>query len=84
MRTRPAASIYQEDATAREEFNSDELRHLRTLLRRLRFLEKKVNENGGLSDQSGAGGSAYAEWESSALAWALTEIGFLETQGEKQ
>lgn len=83
MRIDATASVYQEDPDARVDYSAEELRHLRTLLRRLRFLERRVKENGGLSDQSGAGGSAYAEWEASALAWTLTELGFLETQGEK-
>jgi hypothetical protein len=70
-------SVYQEAPTAREEFNKAELRRLRLLLRRLRFLEAQVRETGGLANGGESGGAAFAEWEVEALEWILTDIGFL-------
>lgn len=70
-------SRYHEAPEARNEFNRAEIRRLRLLLRRLRFLEAQVRESGGLSDGSGSGGAAFAEWEVEALEWLMTEVGFL-------
>lgn len=70
-------SRYRESPEARKEFNRAEIRSLRLLLRRLRFLEAQVRESGGLQDGSGSGGAAFAEWEVEALEWILTEVGFL-------
>jgi hypothetical protein len=70
-------SVYHESPLARDEFNRRELRSLRLLLRRLRFLEAQVRETGGLENTSGSGGAAFAEWEVEALEWVLTEVGFL-------
>lgn len=77
MRVDASKSTYHESPTARGEFNRVELRRARCLLRRLRFLEAKVSENGGLAASTASNGAAYAEWEMEALEWALTEIGFL-------
>lgn len=71
------SSIYHEAPEARNEFNREELRSLRLLLRRLRFLEAQVRANGGLSDGASSGGAAFAEWEVAALEYVLLEIGFL-------
>lgn len=76
-------SIYSESATAREDFDRHELRHARLLLRRLHFLESKVNANGGVGKARGNGGEAFAEWELAALEWVLTDIGFISVK-EKQ
>ncbi len=76
MRVDASKSKYQEDPETIGEFSRDEKRKLRYLLRRLRFLETKVRELGGMaSDESG--GAAHAEWEMEALEFVLTEVGFL-------
>lgn len=80
MKVDVSKSVYHEDPEARKEFNKQELRRLRLLLRRLRFLETQVRESGGLSAGSASGGAAFAEWEVDALEWALTELGFLAEQ----
>lgn len=77
MRVDVDQSAYHEAPEARNEFTKPELRRLRLLLRRLRFLETQVRETGGLRDGSGSGGAAFAEWEVEALEWILTEVGFL-------
>lgn len=71
MRTDPELSKFQEDPEARRDFSRQELRHLRFLLRRLRFLETKERE--------GATGSEalFRDLEAAALEFALTELGFL-------
>lgn len=74
-----SASRYSESPTAGAEFSREELRHCKTLLRRLQFLESKVNESGGITHSGGSGGAAWAEWESAALEWALTDNGYLIT-----
>jgi len=75
MRVDPSKSKYHESPAAETEFDLQEIKHLRFLLRRLRFLEKKVRENGGLV---GAGPSdPFAELEVDALAYALLELGYL-------
>ena len=71
-------SIYHEHPDARNDFNRRELRSLRLLLRRLRFLEASVAKNGGLADGGGNGGGAFAEWEIEALEYVLTDNGFLD------
>lgn len=75
MRVDPNQSEYHEAEDARNEFNRQELRSARLLLRRLRFLEAQVRDTGGL--ETGSGGAAFAEWEVEALEWVLDEIGFL-------
>lgn len=73
MRVDPAESEYHEHPDARREFNRQELRSARLLLRRLRFLEKQVRDTGGI--ESGSGGAAFAEWEMIALEWVLGKDG---------
>jgi hypothetical protein len=75
-------SIYQEAPGVRQEFDHHELRRLRFLLRRLRFLETSIASSGGLETSPESGGAAFAEWECEALEWVLTEIGFLATRAE--
>lgn len=77
MKVDVSQSAYQEPPEARDEFSGPELRRLRLLLRRLRFLEAQVARNGGLGSGSGSGGAAFAEWEVEALEWVLIEIGYL-------
>lgn len=83
MKVDANTSEYREDPGARHEFNKQELRSMRLLLRRLRFLEAQVRENGGLGAATGSGGAAFAEWEVEALAWILTEVGFLIDDNEE-
>ena len=81
MKIDPALSVYHEAADAKTEFTRTELRSLRLLLRRLRFLEAQVRETGGMENGGASGGAAFAEWEIEALEYALTELGFLEERG---
>jgi len=83
MKVDVSKSAYHEAPEARNEFTKAELRRLRLLLRRLRFLEAQVNVNGGLKNSGGSGGAAFAEWEVEALAFALTELGFLQEEQEQ-
>jgi hypothetical protein len=78
MKVDTSDSIYSESPTARDDFNRSELRHARLLLRRLHFLESKVNANGGIGAASGNGGAAFAEWELAAMEWILKDIGYLD------
>lgn len=73
-------SIYHEDPSARADFNRRELRRLRLILRRLRFLEAQVRETGGVASSDANGGAAFAEWEVEALEWILSEVGFLSSE----
>jgi hypothetical protein len=71
MRVDPNKSAYHEADSATNEFNRIELRRARLLLRRLRFLEAQIRENGGLDNGASSGGAAFAEWEVEALEWVL-------------
>jgi hypothetical protein len=84
MKVDVSKSRYHEAASARTEFDRVELRRARLLLRRLRFLEARITENGGLASSGGSGGAAFAEWEVEALEWILDEVGFLETTKESE
>jgi hypothetical protein len=75
MKVDVSKSVYEEIPEARNDYNRMEIRHLRTGLRRLRFLEAQVREHGGLG--SGNGGAAFAEWEVASLEFMLTELGFI-------
>ena len=77
MRVDARRSAFQEASSAKSDFTRGELRHLRLLLRRLRFLEKKTEQSGGLTNQDANGGAAFVEMEAAALEWTLTEVGFL-------
>lgn len=79
MKVDTSNSIYHEaeDAASSGEFDRQELRRCRLLLRRLRFLEAQLAQTGGMAN-GGSGGAAYAEWEVEALEWALSELGFLD------
>lgn len=77
MKIDPERSVYQEASDVHVEFSPAELRRCRLLLRRLRFLEAKVRESGGISNAHNNGG-AWAEMEIDALEWVLThQLGFL-------
>ena len=58
-----------------KEYDFSEIRRLRVLLRRLRFLEANIRKHGGLQAESG--GATFAELEAEALEFALTEMGYL-------
>lgn len=77
MKVDASKSVHHESATARNDFNRQELKHLRLLLRRLRFLEAQVIEQGGLEGASASGGAVFAELEADALEWLLKDAGFL-------
>lgn len=78
MKIDVSKSAYHEANDAKNEFTRVELRRLRLLLRRLRFLEAQVRDSGGLKDGGGSGGAAFAEWEVEALEWLLAdELGFI-------
>lgn len=81
MRPNVKDSRYREDPSAGEEFDRTELRRLRYLLRRLRFLETKIANEGGMTAPDSTGGGAHAEWELEALEYVLTEVGFLQERG---
>lgn len=71
MKIDTAQSRYQEHPDNDAEFKRTEIKHGRTLLRRLRFLETQVRERGGLAAADSSGGGAFAEYEMDALEWAL-------------
>lgn len=75
MNVDASLSTYHEAPEARDDFTKAELRRLRLLLRRLRFLEKKIRESGGMEQSDPS--AAFTEWEVEALEWVLTEIGYL-------
>lgn len=77
MKVDERVSRYKEHETAVNEFSVPELKHARFLLRRLRFLEEKIAERGGLADPSSSGAALFAEVETDALIWVLEEIGYL-------
>lgn len=83
MKVDVSRSVYHEAPEATVEFSRREIRSLRLLLRRLRFLEAQVRDTGGLSDGEGSGGAAFAEWEMEALEWILVEVGFLPERKRK-
>jgi len=78
MKVDVSKSAYHEHSQAKNDFSRKELRALRLLLRRLRFLEARVRETGGLEDGASSGGAAFAEWEVEALEFVLSEVGFLQ------
>lgn len=82
MKVDASLSVHHEASSARNEFNRAELKRMRLLLRRLRFLEAQVRESGGLQDGNASGGAVFAEWEADALEWVLTEVGFLAEKEE--
>lgn len=72
MKVDESKSRYAESESAAADFTKTELRHLRVLLRRIQFLEAKVEE----SDKA-VGGVVYAEREMAALQFALVDNGYL-------
>mgnify|MGYP003452295175 CR=1 FL=1 len=82
MKIDPSESMFEEAPNAEREFSRTELRHLRLLLRRLRFLEAKAKEEDQRTEAS-SGAGAFVEWEIAALEWTLDEIGYLVTKKPK-
>lgn len=78
MKVDASKSKYHEAPGLRSEFNRQELRHCRLILRRLRFLEAQIEASGGIGSESSSGGGAFAEWELAALEWMLIELGYLD------
>lgn len=76
MKVDAANSRYQEDPTAEAEFTEGELKSLRFLMRRLRFLETQVARAASESGDP-SGGLVFAEREIEALAYTLYAIGYL-------
>lgn len=76
-------SKYRERDSAKEEFDLAEVKHLRTVLRRLRYLEQKIREAGGL-DGAPESSLIFDGLEVEGLEFALTELGFLETTKEEE
>ena len=83
MKIDVSQSVYHEDERTVGDYTKVEVRRLRFLLRRLRFLETQVRENGGLQNGGDSGGSAFAEWEMEALEWLLDDIGFLKPRDDR-
>lgn len=77
MKIDVSKSSFHEALDVNERFDWQQARHLRVLLRRLRFLESRVQATGGLRDGGENGGAAWAELEADALAFALDRLGFL-------
>lgn len=84
MKVDKSLSMYSEIPEPRKEFDRQEVKHCRMLLRRLQFLEQKIRESGGMVNGGTDGGAAFTEWESEALEWALTDIGFLQVDESKR
>lgn len=80
MKVDASKSRYHEASDVEAEFTTVELRRLRLLLRRLRFLEAQIAKQGGLNGENPGGGAAFAEWEVEALEWLLTEVGYLDEE----
>lgn len=77
MKVDLSQSKYHEDPEGIRQYNRTERKRLRLLLRRLRFLEAKVRESGGLTSGDGSGGDVFAELESDALEYVLYEMEFI-------
>lgn len=77
MRVDKNRSAYWEDPDVENlDYSREELRYLRQVLRRLRFLEKQIIDRGS-TDATGGGG-LYATLERDALEWLLREIEYLD------
>lgn len=73
-----ARDTYQEAATAEEDFERDELKKLRFLLRRLRFLETQLQASARGEKPKIGGGMIFVEAEIEALEFVLTDADYLE------
>lgn len=83
MKNTNTRSQHREAAGVHNDFDQNELRHCRMLLRRLRFLETKMLESDGLGDDP-TGSAAFVGLEHDALAWVLTDIGFLDSANNEK
>lgn len=71
--------LYREATTAEEDFTLPELKKLRFLLRRLRYLETQIQKREAAKQVQGEGGAlSFVEAERDALEFALLEIGYLD------
>lgn len=79
MKIDPSKSDYQPLPNLERAFTRQELKHCNQALRRLRFLEHQVRENGGIAGAANgqSGGAVFAELERDAIAWLLVDAGFL-------
>lgn len=73
MKVEQANSKYQESPEAADMFSVPELKKLRALLRRLRYLDGQIHRE----PASISGGLMFAEREVDALAFVLDEVGYL-------
>ena len=78
MKTDPSKSKFHEREDANQEWDFDELVHLRAILRRLRFLEANIEKHSRSGDTSVS--AMFTEREASALKWLLDDIGYLEVK----
>lgn len=84
MRVDVKKSVYHEVPDAEEHWTTKELRRLRQVLRRLRFLEAMVRERGGMSDPDSGGAAAYVELEIEGLELVLLELEYIEIKQERK
>lgn len=73
-----AKDTYRERPDAEKYFDRAELKKLRFLLRRLRFLETQTQESAKGNKPNTGGGAVFVESEIESLEFALTEIEYLE------
>lgn len=73
MRVDSALSAYSERVDAREQYDRDQMEHMRFLLRRLQFLEHQLRERGDVT-----GGAVFAQAERNALEWVLEDMEFID------
>lgn len=82
MSTRPSGgnihpltrSLYREAKTVHEDYDLSEIKHLRVLLRRLRFLETQLM----VPEEDFTGGRDFVVRERDALIFTLTDAEYLE------
>lgn len=75
MRIDVEKSKYHPREDVEKDFDREEIKHLKIVLRRLRYLEQKLREGGDLLD--GNGSAVFDDLEVQGLAFTLTEIGYL-------
>lgn len=84
MKVNTESSVYREHPGAHEEFDRAEIKHLRYLLRRLRHLENLLMGEPAATDAGQSNRALYSALEVEALAFALTELGYLQTKEDGQ
>lgn len=78
MKIDPTKSEIHERKDASDIFSRSELRYMRQLLRRARFLEAQIRDRGGMNGPDANGGAAWAELELAAFEFALVEMEYAE------